>query len=448
MNTQFVFESGQKTVLGALMAFGFLCLGATYFIDESGDLHMRFWTNFLQNSAFFTGIAMAALFLYTAKMTAYSGWQTTIKRIWEAFFMFLLVGVCLMGIICFANWAHLSHIYHWNDAASVANDKILTHKSAFLNNGWYTLATFGFVGIWIFFALKLRSLSIQEDNEGNYEGGNYTFHRKMKILAAIFLPIFGYTSAAVIWQWLMSVDGHWYSTLYAWYTTASLVVTMFAFTILMIIYLKSKNYLEYVTVEHLHDLGKLTFGISVFWTYCWFSQFMLIWYANVGEETQYFNLRVTQYPVLYWANLIMNFVLPFLILIRNDTKRKYGSLIFASVLIIFGHWWDFFQMIKPGAWKTVTELREHAEHAAHVSAGGGSHEAAGEHSAHAAAGHEVAQHASTFVEGFTLPGLLELGTFVGFIALFIYCVFYQLSKASLLPKNDPYIQESMAHHVM
>jgi hypothetical protein len=443
MNTQFVFEGKQKQVLGGFMAVGLTCLIASYFMDESGDLHMRFWTNLLHNSSFFTGIAMAALFLYAATTTAYSGWQSTIKRIWEAFFLFLMVGICLMGIICLANWGHLHHLYHWNDPTALATDELVKHKSAFLNNGWYTAATFGFVGIWIFFALKLRALSIQEDNEGNYAKGDFRIFTKMKVLSATFLPIFGFTSAAVIWQWLMSIDTHWYSTLYAWYTTASLVVTMFSMTILFIIYLKSKGYMEYVTKEHLHDLGKLAFGISVFWTYCWFSQFMLIWYANVGEETTYFKLRMDQYPVLFWGNVIMNFVLPFLILIRNDTKRKNGSLIFASLLIIFGHWWDFFQMIKPGAWKIVQEHNEHAAHAA------GGHDAAAHGAEHgAAAGHGAVVHAATFVEGFTIPGLLEIGTFLGFAGLFIYCVMHQLTKASLLPKNDPFVQESMVHQVM
>jgi hypothetical protein len=168
MNNQFVFESKQKMFLGALMALGVVCLGASYFADESGDLHMRFWTNLLHNSSFFTGIAMVALFLYTAKITAYSGWQTTIKRLWEAFYLFLIVGVVLMGIIALSNWGHMNHLYHWNDPEALATDKLIKHKSKFLNNYWYSAATFLFVGTWIFFALRLRKLSLQEDNEGNY----------------------------------------------------------------------------------------------------------------------------------------------------------------------------------------------------------------------------------------------------------------------------------------
>jgi hypothetical protein len=143
---------------------------------------------------------------------------------------------------------------------------------------------------------------------------------------------------------------------------------------------------------------------------------MLIWYANIGEETVYFKLRRDEYPVLFYGNLLMNFFLPFLILMRNDTKRKYVILTFTSLLVFFGHWWDFFYMIKPGVYTEVMH-----------SAGG-----------HAEAG---------FVNGFTIPGLIELGTFIGFLGFFMYLTFNQLTKASLSAERDPYYSESAHHHV-
>jgi len=162
---------------------------------------------------------------------------------------------------------------------------------------------------------------------------------------------------------------------------------------------------------------------------------MLIWYANVGEETIYFRERIDNYPTLWYGNLIMNFVLPFLILMRNSTKRKYGSIAFVSILVLFGHWWDFFQMIKPGALHTAHELAGHGHDAAAHGAGhDGGHGAA-----------EVAH--SVFTAGFTIPGLLEIGTFIGFLGLFFYVVFNQLTKASLTAEHDPYMVESVHHHV-
>lgn len=448
----FVFEGRQKTTLLIFMLIGLGCLVATFFIDTN-----RFWTNYLHNSVFFLGMAFVATFVLSAFMLAYAGWHVVMKRVWEAFTLFLPVGLLLMVGVIIGIWTHGHHLYHWAmdgiaDPNSVNYDKILAGKAAFLNKYWYTFGTLIIVGIWSFFAYKLRALSLREDEEGTT---NYAIHQQMKKVGAIFLPIGAFTSAALIWQWVMSIDGHWYSTLYAWYATASWFVAMLALTILILIYLKSKGYYEAVTAEHLHDLGKYMFAFSVFWTYLWFSQFMLIWYGNNGEETVYYNVRRHEYTVLYFGNLILNFVLPFLILMRNDTKRKYGTLAFTAIICFFGHWWDYFYLIKPGA-------RINAEHAHHGGGHGDGHDAAGHgaDAAHGAASHagdhagdmahaagEAVEHGSNFAMGFTIPGLLEIGTFLGFLAFFLYFVFSRMEKAALMPKNDPYLAESLHHHV-
>ena len=269
--------------------------------------------------------------------------------------------------------------------------------------------------------------------------------------------------------------------------------------------------MEYVNREHLHDLGKFLFGISVFWTYLWFDQFMLIWYANNGEETIYFFERMEHYPVLFWGNLLMNFIAPFFILMRNDTKRKFGTLFFAAAIVFFGHWWDFFYMIKPGARISAQEAAMHS--GAHSStmrqdaapfsfekptekvptalSGVQAHEAptaakpaeghqeghatetpghegtAGQQDSHTPAadashgaeavahgeGHEghEAEHGDShegdksFKMGYTIPGLEELGIMIGFLSLFLFFVFGQLEKASLVPFRDPYLEESLHH---
>ena len=227
----------------------------------------------------------------------------------------------------------------------------------------------------------------------------------------------------------MSVDAHWYSTLFAWYSATSWFVAMICLTILVLMYLKSRGFYNNVSMEHIHDLGKYLFAFSIFWTYLWFSQYMLIWYANIGEETIYFHERRENYPVLFYGNLIINFVLPFLILMRNDTKRKFGSLGIMAIVLLFGHWIDYFLMLKPGIL--------HTAHALMGGHGDGHHDA----------GHHGAEHVSNFVAGFTLPGLLEVGTFLGFLGLFLFVVFGHLAKAPLTPSRDPYLQESLHHHV-
>ncbi|MBR9920630.1 MAG: hypothetical protein GYB31_07300 [Bacteroidetes bacterium] len=444
---QFTFESKQKTILLAFMGLGALCLALSFFMDAQ-PAHARFWSNFLHNTVFFTGIAFVSLFVMTAFITAYAGWYVLFKRVWEAYAAFLIPGLVMLGVVILGLWTGWHHLYHWADPAEVAKDPILEHKSSFLNKNWYTLGTLIIVGAWIFFQRRLRSLSLAEDKLDST--GDFSLHRKMKVVAAAFLPIGAFTSAAMIWQWVMSVDAHWYSTLFAWYSTASWFVACLALTILTVVWLKSKGYLEQVSSEHLHDLGKYLFAFSIFWTYLWFSQFMLIWYANVGEETVYFNTRRHEFPVMFYGNLFINFLVPFFILMRNDTKRKYGTMVFTSLIVFFGHWWDYFLMIKPGVLETASHLghgEDHGEAAGH----GAEHlsEAASHGADHAGdVAHAAATHASDFVSGFTLPGLLEIGTMLGFLAFFLFFTLRQLEKASLLPKNDPYLEESKHHHVM
>lgn len=277
------------------------------------------------------------------------------------------------------------------------------------------------MGIWIFFRQKIRSLSIMEEKQTI---GDFSLHKKMRVYSAIFLPVAGFSSAAMIWLWLMSLDAHWYSTLYAWYTASSWFVALIALLIITLIFLKKAGYFSEVTNEHLHDLGKFLFAFSVFWAYLWFSQFMLIWYANVGEETIYFKIRKDEYTWLFYGNVVINFALPFLALIVNSFKRHHLWLVIISAIVFVGHWLDFFLMIKPGVLHTAHELIGHGIE-----------------------NEEVLLHNHHIPAGFGFPGLLEIGTLIGFLSLFMYFVFTSLSKAGLVSKADPYLEESLHHHV-
>jgi hypothetical protein len=324
-----------------------------------------------------------------------------------------------MAILGLGNYFHWHHLYHWADEQAVAEDVILSGKASFLNKEWYLIGGLVIMGIWIFFRQKIRSLSIQEENASDKD---FKHHKQQRIYAAAFLPIVGFSSAAMIWLWIMSLDAHWYSTLFAWYSAASWFVAVTALLIITLIYLKKQGYYAQVTDQHLHDLGKFLFAFSIFWTYLWFSQFMLIWYANVGEETTYFLTRKTDWPVLFYGNVIINFIVPFLALMINSSKKHHLWMIIISAIVFVGHWLDFFLMVKPGVLHTAHEALAHA----------------GEH------GTEVAHHLPA---GFGMPGLLEIGTFIGFLCLFMYLVFNSLSKANLVSESDPYLEESIHHHV-
>ena len=492
----FAFESKQKTFLLGFIALGAVCLAASYFIDPIGaqNGHTRFWTNLLQNSAFFTLIAFAITFGWAATTTAYAGWNVAFNRIWVAIAMFLPVGLTGIFIVWIGTVLGWHHLYPWADKNLVAHDKILTGKAGFLNAWWY-LGAILFGAMWYFFATVLRKYTLAGDNDSNKT--DYAWYKNSKVWAAAFLPIAGYTSAAAIWLWLMSLDPHWYSTMYAWYATASAWVSGIAVTILLLIYLKTKGQFSWVTTEHMHDLGKFLFAFTIFWTYLWFSQYMLIWYSNNGEETVYFRSRMGNYPILYYGNLVLNFVLPFLILMRNDTKRKFGTLALCSIIVLFGHWWDYFQMVKIGPYERVLELthvknEEHKTDTKVISAvekkdSPTKGETEKKNEAGVLKGEmtprepekkseitentekesaEYAKSSMTYTAmnekeleninnanyfhytpdmtaGYGIPGFLELGTMLGFMALFVFVVFSYLEKSPVLAENDPYIEESI-----
>ena len=298
---QFTFEGREKSVLIGGMVLGLVCLALSFFMDGSphaGEIHSRFWTNFLHNAVFFTGIALMAGFFMCASITAWAGWYTTFKRVWESMSLFLIIGLAFMlfiGIGVLLGW---NHLYHWADADTVINDTIINGKAGFLNTGWYLGGTIVFGGIWYFILRRIRSLSLLEEKEGGHT--EHQFHKKIRVWAVAYLPLAGFGSAALVWLWIMSVDAHWYSTLFAWYTGASWFVSMICMTLLLLMFLKGRGYFNTVTTEHIHDIGKLLFAFSIFWTYLWFSQYMLIWYSNNGEETIYFKpVRKLNKPFRY-----------------------------------------------------------------------------------------------------------------------------------------------------
>lgn len=386
-NETFVFDGKAKLFTFVLMAIGAICLGLSYTSGTPEMGHMRFWTNYLHNSVFFTGIAFAAVLFISTHALAWGGWVAVFKRVPEAFMSFLYVGIVLFGLLGVAIMMGADGtelLYLWNnqdylDPTSAHFDALAFHKSAFVNPTNYLL-TVVVIGVWSIFAFLFRKVSLKEDvtpysvTEANSVPDNV---RKNRIYAAAFLPIAGFSSAYAIWQWIMSVDTHWYSTLFAWYATVSMWVSMCALMFMIIIYLRSKGLLSKFTDEHMHDIGKYIFGFSVFWTYLWFSQFLLIWYANNGEETQYFFIRFEQFKVVFFANLLMNFVGPFFILMMNTSKRTFGTVAFVAGLVFIGHWIDMYQMIKPGVWYNY-EHKMHLSHAGH----GDSHDAHGENTYH------------------------------------------------------------------
>jgi hypothetical protein len=217
---------------------------------------------------------------------------------------------------------------------------------------------------------------------------------------ALFLVFFAVFSSTSSWDWLMSIDVHWFSTLFGWYTFAGMWCTTMVVLIMVTLYLKKLGYLEKVNDHHIHDLGKWAFATSFLWSYLWFSQFMLIWYANIGEEVTYFQMRIDNYKLLYFGMFIINFAFPMLILMSRDAKRHAGILTFIGLIIIGGHWVDLYIMVTAGSLGPT----------AHI-------------------------------------GLLEIGMALTALSIFILVILRNLTKAPLTPVNHPFLDESIHHEI-
>jgi hypothetical protein len=395
----YTFKSSTKRLTLGLLGLGLLSIVYAVLTHVPGQ---RIWANLLVNSYFFVGIGLMGTLWMAIQYVSEAGWSSGFKRVPEAVSQYLLVGGPILLLVLFAG-SHsvgLHHIYHWMDP-EVMNpesdhyDTIIAGKQAYLNEPFFYLRALTYVGIWVAFTIFFRKASLKEDLEGGV-----AIHKRNYGFAAAFLVFYGVTSSTAAWDWMMSIDTHWFSTLFGWYNFATMFVTGITMFALITISLKRNGYLEHVNQEHIQDLGKFMFGASVFWGYLWFSQFMLIWYANIPEEVTYFQDRWKNYQFVWGVLPVVNLALPMLLLMDKSAKRNYNIMTMTGVIIVVGHWLDVFQMVMPGTVKADWGI-----------------------------------------------GVLEVGLFLGFLGLFLFVVHSALAKAPLVAKNHPYLEEAKHHHV-
>jgi hypothetical protein len=393
-----------KTWSFALMGIGIVALIAGFVTKGmSKDHHEQdiFLGTLMYNTIFWTLVCNASMFFLCVTTMAWGGWQQSFRRIPEAIStMVPIFGAITLVVLLYVAFSG-SHIYHWTDTVAVANDPILKGKSGFLNIKFFTIWTVLAIVLWSFLGWRMRKLSAQADEAAMDGETGAKFILSNTVRAATFLVWFGLTVGSTVpWLWMMSIDAHWYSTMYSWYNFASTFVAGMSLVALWVIYLKNKGYLEYTNQEHLHDVGKFMFAFSVFWTYLWFSQYMLIWYSNQPEETIYFKHRVQgPYKGIFFLNLIINFICPLLILMKRSAKRNYTLVTFMAVLIIFGHWIDYYQQIMGSISKEHVTM-----------------------------------------------GWLDFGILSLFVGMMIFGVSKALASKPLIPKYHPFLKESIVHH--
>lgn len=389
MTEQFKFTSKDKMFAIGLSVIGLILVIISVII---GPNYSRFWGSFLVANWYFLVLGLGGMVILAVNTLAQAGWNAALRRVPEAMSTYAPIGWILMFLVVFASHS----LYHWTHEDL---DPVLQGKSGYLNMPFFTIRMLLIGIIWTFFIWMFRRNSLKEDEIG---GIDY-FNKSVK-LSAFFMILFGISFSFASWDWLMSLEPHWYSTMYAVYTFAGLFVGGWTVMTLLTIFLKGRGYFQYINANHFHDLGKFMFGFSIFWTYIWVGQFLLIWYANIPEETMHFYTRMEgSWETLFFGNLILNFVIPFFGLMTNDNKRNPKVLLLVGLSILVGRYVDVYLLVMPGAM-----------------------------------GHG------------TLPtfGLPEIGFLLLIAGLYIYTIFYSLSKASLYPKNHPYIEESLHHDVL
>jgi hypothetical protein len=421
LREKFIVPKRYNTVAYALMGIGIIAIIVLYIYTHSGSgsqeyLHRRdarFWASLLQNSVYFLLVTNAAMFFICATTLAWGGFQMSFRRVTEAISTCVpvigVIAAVVLLAICFSD----NHtIYHWSDAERVKEDSVLEWKSGFLNKGFFTVWTLITIVGWSFLGWKMRQLSRSLDDKPLNLEGRKKYMWNNTVWAALFIVFFALTAmSSVPWLWLMSIDAHWYSTMYSWYTWASTFVAGIALISLFVVFLKNNGYLELVNQEHLHDLGKFMFAFSIFWTYLWFGQYMLIWYSNQPEETTYFINRIgnrvlqSPYRGLYWLMFCLNFLAPLLIFMSRGSKRNYTTVTFMSMLILFCHWLDFFQMVFAGPMKDPQTGLTH------------------------------------------VPMIVaDFGVALGFVGLIMFVTGRALSRYPLYARNHPLLKESVIHH--
>ncbi|WP_145859329.1 quinol:cytochrome C oxidoreductase [Pedobacter suwonensis] len=397
---QFEFTGKVKTlsIVGIVIGIAAVLFG---FLAGDKVMHERTFANLLLMAYYFACVCMSGTFFLAVQYVAQAGWSASILRVPQAMAKTLPIAAVILVVVISAGLYSHNLYHHWHaegltDQNSPNYDAIIAGKSVFLNVPFFLGRQVVFLGVYSIFSIMFVKFSYNEDLAGGLNS-----YRKSFKNACIFLVIYGFTTPVFAFDSIMSLEAHWFSTMFGWYNFAAMWVSSLATIAVILILLRRAGYMQWVNNSHLHNLGQFIFGFSIFWTYVWFAQFLLIYYANMPEETVYFYKRFEYYKFWFFLNLAMNFLAPVLLLMDRDNKRTDAKLLFVSIVVLLGHWVDYYQMIMPGAVED---------------------------------GHN----------GF---GIVEIGIALGFVGLFTFTVLSSLSKKPLIAKNHPLLQESLHHQL-
>lgn len=385
MEEKFVIPQKFRLLTFALIAIGVISFVVGLLVDPT-----RAWANYLLNNFYFVSLAIGATFFICLQYITQSGWSAGFKRIPEAMAAYIPFAAVLFLILIFG----LHYLYEWTHPEAVATDELIQHKSPFLNVPFFITRIVVFFGLWILMTKLLRRLSLREDIEG---GMGYFTRQEFLSRVTIFVLAITFIFFAV--DMILSLEVHWFSTVFAAKAFIAAFLHGSAVITLIVIILHKMGYLKMLNRSHLHDFTRYMFMLGIVWGYLNFVQFMLIWYGNIPEETIFYVKRMHGvYEVLFFANILLNWGIPFVFLMPRSNSRSKLVMVPVIILLIIGQYTELYFEIWPA---TV---------------------------------------------GAAKFGLMEIGMFLGFIGLFSLVVVTYLAKASLVPKNHPFLQESIHHH--
>jgi hypothetical protein len=329
-------SSKMRLTLVALAAVGAIAAIAGAAIDPD-----RMWANWLLVSYYALTLALGGLCFVAIHYASGATWAVAIRRVPEALagiVPFAAVGTAVVLVV-------KPDLYPWTGGDfGPDTGGTLTFKRTWLDWPFFLSRAGIYAALWTIFAATILRHSRSQDR--GEDGRRSVANRR---LSGTFLAIFGVTFSLASFDWIMSLEPAWYSTIFGVYQFAGLFLSALAAVVLLALWLERTGPLAGVLHEsHLHDFGKLVFAFSTFWAYIWFSQYMLIWYANIPEEATYFVARTHGgWFVFFVLNVVLNWVVPFAVLIRRDTKRDRRVLAAVAAVLLAGRWIDLYLMILP-----------------------------------------------------------------------------------------------------
>jgi hypothetical protein len=384
MEDKLIVQKNFKYLLFGLIAIGVISMTLGFIMNPA-----RAWANYLLNNYYFVSLAVGAAFFGAIQYITQSGWSAAFKRIPEAMASYIPVAAVFFLLLYFG----MHSLFHWSHEGITETDSIVAKKAPYLNIPFFFIRVFIFFALWTIMARILRKLSLKEDAEG----GMNNFYLSEKY-SKIFIFIIAISFSLFAIDMLMSLESHWFSALFA--AKSFIAAFLHASTIIafIVIVLNKLGHLKMLNRSHLHDYSRYIFMLAIIWGYFNFAEFMLIWYANIPEETMFFVKRTQSvFNVLFYANIVINWGIPFLMLMPRMTSRSRVFLLPVIVVLIIGQYTELYYYI----WPAVI-------------------------------------HEPQF-------GLLEIGSFLGFLGLFALVVTNTLTKANLVPVNHPYLEESIYH---